>query len=240
MINKVVIAAAGKGTRMLQHSQDKPKHLIEVNGFPFLYYLLDRLKEAGFTEMIVVIGYQPEVMQQALAKIKADFPLTIINQFDKLDGKYGTASPIECVRDLVKGENFVAVYGDSLWSVKDLKKMRIDDNFNYLAGLKSEHPEKYGVLMVDQEHNLITIKEKPQEYVGNLINTGLYKFTPEIFNKIKLIEKSVRGEYELTDAINLLAQEKKVKVNPLNDYWFDFGRPEDIEIVGQFLKNNQK
>jgi NDP-sugar pyrophosphorylase family protein len=240
MINKVVVAAAGKGTRMLHHSQNKPKHLIEVNGRPFIYYLLNRLKQAGFREIIVVIGYQPEIMKQTLSSIKTDFPLTIINQFERSADKYGTALPIECVEAEMGQENFVALYGDSLWSVEDLKKMMIDDNFNYIAGKASDQPEKYGVLMTDDLERLITIKEKPQEFVGNLINTGLYKFTPEIFKKIKLIEKSVRGEYELTDAINLLAKEQKVKVQQINDYWFDFGRPEDIGIVGDFLNCNSK
>ncbi|MBU1037085.1 NTP transferase domain-containing protein [Patescibacteria group bacterium] len=239
MINKVIVAAAGRGTRMLHHSQDKPKHLIEINGKPFLYYLLNRLKEAGFKEIIMVIGYQQKIMKEVLNKFEDQFPVTVVNQFSRLKDKYGTACPIECIEQEINKENFVAVCGDNLWSVADLKSIMIDDNLNYLAGFFSEHPEKYGVLITDENDYLINIKEKPQEFAGNLINAGLYKFTPEIFSKIALTKKSIRGEYELTDAINLLAHEKKVKVKKINDYWLDFGKPDDISVVSKFLKNNK-
>ena len=68
----------------------------------------------------------------------------------------------------------------------------------------------------------------------------MYKFTPEIFDKIFQIEKSSRGEYEITDAISLLAKEKKVKVKKLNDFWMDFGRPEDIIKISRFLNSKCK
>ncbi|MFA5948578.1 MAG: sugar phosphate nucleotidyltransferase, partial [Candidatus Gracilibacteria bacterium] len=78
------------------------------------------------------------------------------------------------------------------------------------------------------------------EFVGNLINTSLYKFTPEIFKTVFKIEKSQRGEYEVTDAISLLAKEKKVKIKKINDFWMDFGRPEDIEKMSNFLNESFK
>ena len=124
MINKVVVAAAGRGTRMLQLGKHKPKHLIEVNGKPFLYYLLKNLKEAGFTEIIMVIGYKKEIIEEFLKKYDGDLNITIINQFEKLgDKKYGTICPVECVKDVIKhDESFMMVMGDNLYSVKDLKK----------------------------------------------------------------------------------------------------------------------
>jgi len=66
----------------------------------------------------------------------------------------------------------------------------------------------------------------------------LYKFTPSIFKKLPQIEKSSRGEYELTDAIDLLAKEKRVKIKEIEDYWLDFGKPEDVETISNFLKHN--
>ena len=115
--------------------------------------------------------------------------------------------------------------------------MNIDDEFYYIAGLKQEHPEKYGVLIEDGDDFLEKIIEKPKEFVGDLINAGLYKFTPEVFEKIFEIKKSPRGEYEITDAISLLAKEKRVKIKKIKDYWHDFGNPEDVEKLSNFLKN---
>ena len=149
--------------------------------------------------------------------------------------EYGTLCPLKCVKDIIK-ENFLMVYGDNLYSVEDLKSFNIDDKYNYVAGFIHKHPEKYGVFVSDNGF-LKEIIEKPKKYVGDLINTGLYKFTPEIFDKISQICKSSRGEYELTDAITLLAKEKKVKIKKIQDYWFDFGNPGDIIKVSKFLKN---
>lgn len=239
MLTKVVVSAAGRGTRMLHLGKEKPKHLIEVAGKPFLYYLLSNLKEAGFKEIIMVIGYKKELMESFLKEYDGQFKITIVNQFEKLGDKYGTACPLECVQELMAlDESFVMVMGDNLYSVKDLKKFFLDDNFNYISGLKHPESSKYGVLIRDGEDYLEKIIEKPTTYVGDLINTGLYKFTPDVFSKIPLIAKSSRGEYEITDAINLLAREKKVKIREIEDFWLDFGKPEDIQTISEFLNHN--
>jgi len=116
--------------------------------------------------------------------------------------------------------------------------MNIEDGYTYIAGFYHRHPEKYGVLFADDGF-LEKIVEKPKEHIGNLINTGLYKFTPEIFEAVNKIKPSVRGEYELTDAVTLLAGKKKVKIKQIQDYWLDFGNPGDIIKICRFLEASQ-
>jgi NDP-sugar pyrophosphorylase family protein len=256
MINKVVVAAAGQGTRMLSLSKDKSKHLICVKNRPFLAYLLDNLVTAGYSDIILVVGFKKDLMEDfkeeflccspAIKKLglnKEEIKIKIIDQHEILGPKekeYGTACPIKCVKDIVKNEEFIYVYGDNLFSAEDLKSMNIDDKFCYIAGILQEHPEKYGVLIEDGEDYLEKIIEKPKEFAGNLINAGLYKFTNEVFDKISEIKKSSRGEYEITDVISLLAKEKKVKIKKIKDYWHDFGNPEDVEKLSNFIKNGCK
>jgi len=245
MVNKVVIAAAGQGTRMMALSENRSKHLINVEHRPFLAYLLDNLIAAGYRDIVLVVGFHKELMeefkkdylmgqQEELVKIK------IVDQYEILGPKekeYGTACPIKCVKDTVNGDDFIYVYGDNLFSVEDLKSMNIDDEFCYIAGLEQEHPEKYGVLIEDGDDFLEEIVEKPTEFVGNLINAGLYKFTHEVFDKISQIKKSPRGEYEITDVISLLAKERRVRIKKIKDYWHDFGNPDDVEKLSNFIKN---
>ena len=237
MIKKVLISAAGRGSRMLDLAKDKPKHLIEVNNKPFLYYLLQNLKIAGFSEVVMVVGYKKEFIENFLEQYKNEFSVTVVNQFEILgENKYGTACPLECVKDILGQENFLSVYGDNLYAVEDLKAFNIDDDYHYVAGLKHESPQNYGVLHTDKDNFLQEIIEKPKDFVGDMINTGLYKFTPEVFDYLDKISQSVRGEYELTDVINLLAKQKKVKTLDLKNIWFDFGKPSDIEKVEQYIK----
>jgi len=250
MIKKVVIAAAGQGTRMLDLSKDKSKHLINVIDRPFLAYLLDNLVIAGYTDIMLVVGYRRELMEEFIKEFlkysapfekpglgKHELKIKIIDQHEILGPKekeYGTACPLKCVKDIK--EPFIFLYGDNLYSVDDLKAMNIDDHYNYVAGMEHAHPEKFGVLITEGEF-LKEIIEKPKEFVGNIINTGPFKFMPEVFEKLDLIEKSPRGEYEITDVISLLAKEKKVKVKKIKDYWMDFGNPDDIKRLSDFIKN---
>lgn len=243
MINKAVVAAAGRGTRMLHLSKDKPKHLIEVNGRPFLEYVLDNLISAGYNEITVVGGYFGNLIEDLIKKYKpqSGCKIKFVDQFKAInpDEKYGTACPLMCdeIKDIIGSSQFLFVSGDNLYAVDDLKSMNIDDDYNYVAGLCSETPEKYGVLVVKNDF-LEKIVEKPKEHIGNLVNAGMYKFTSEIFEKISQIEKSPRGEYEITDAISLLAKENKVKVVKIQKYWKDFGNPNDIVECSKFLKEN--
>src|SRR3989344_3588749 len=181
MIKKVVISAAGQGTRMLQLSEHKSKHLIEVNQRPFLAYLLDNILQAGYTEIIMVVGFREDMIREFLKTyaFEGKTPdIKIENQFDVLGPKekmYGTACPLMCVKDLVGDENFISLVGDNFYTVDQLKAMNQDDEFTYVAGVENDHPEKFGVL-TEKDGLLQSIVEKPKEFVGNLINTSLYKF----------------------------------------------------------------
>jgi tRNA threonylcarbamoyl adenosine modification protein (Sua5/YciO/YrdC/YwlC family) len=257
-IKKVVIAAAGEGTRMLHLTNGKPKHLINVKKRPFLAYLLDNLFLAGYRDLTLIVGYKQELIKDFLAKYKpplkslrkSQYRIRIVSQYEILGPKnkiYGTACPLMCVspfknnnkEEIVGKSQFVYLCGDNLYSARDLKAINTNGKYNYLAGVYNKNPEKYGVLVRDKDL-LKKIVEKPKDFVGNLINVGLYKFTYEIFEKLEKIQKSSRGEYEITDAINLLAKEKKVKIKTIKDYWLDFGNPADVIRISYFLKSFKK
>lgn len=220
---------------MLHLTNNKPKHLIKVKGKPFLSYLLDNLVEAGYNDIIIVAGYRGEKVKKFLEN--SNYPARVVNQFDLLGkNKYGTLCPLECVGHLIGKEDFLLVYGDNIYSSRDMAEFNIEDDYNYVAGFEHPNPRKYGVL-VSNNGFLKEIIEKPKKPMGNLINSGLYKFTPEIFEKISSVSPSARKEYELTDAISLLANEEKVKIKKLEDYWLDFGNPADIIKFTSFYEN---
>ncbi|MEK6969772.1 MAG: sugar phosphate nucleotidyltransferase [Nanoarchaeota archaeon] len=227
---KVVILAAGKGTRMLPLTETIPKVLVKVKGKPFLYYVLKNLQQAGYTEFCLVVGYKKEKIKSFLEEY--GFKAKLVEQKEQL----GTGHALLQVKSFCGKENFISIGGDNLCSVKDFKAIAKEDDYIYVAGIHSESPEKYGVLIKDENNNLIEIKEKPKKFVGNLINTALYKFTPKIFEALEQVKESERREYELPDALTLLAKQGKVKVIKIKDYWLDLGCKEDIPKVEAFLK----
>jgi len=240
MIRKIVIPAAGKGTRMLDLAKDRPKHLITVLEKPFLYYVLSNIQKAGFEEIILVVGHGAEQMEEFTQTDGKEFSLTLVNQFDEMGtDKYGTAMPVLAAQKVVGGDQFVCIYGDNLYSVRDLSAMRnLHDEYDYLSLLQVEHPEKYGVPVLDGDR-VVKIVEKPKEYISDWASIGCYKFTSEIFAACAAVEESERGEYELTDAISERAKQGKVKARKMLDYWLDFGKPEDVETVARFVETGQ-
>lgn len=233
MINKIVISAAGRGTRMGNLTKDIPKPMLEVLGKPFLFYLLENVKKAGFTEIIVVVGYKSKKVEDFLDEY--DSNIKTVNQFEILgEEKYGTACPIMCVEDTIGGENFISINGDNLYSSDDLKAFKIKDSFCYVAGFNENNPKLYSSLITDGDF-VKEIIEKPEEFSGSLINVNLFKFTKDIFKTVDRVGKSIRGEYEITDAINYLAKEREVKFKIMKDYWKDFGRPEDIASIEEMI-----
>ncbi len=229
---QAIILAAGLGKRMIPLTNNMPKPLIPINGKPFLFYLMNNLQDAGFDDFIIVANYKIEMIREFLKQY--GFNAIVVDQKKLL----GTAHAVASAENLIKG-NFVVVMSDNLYSAKDMKRFRINDGMNYVGGLIHNNPEKYGNLLINGDF-LERIAEKPAQKVSNLINTGLYKFSPEIFSAIRKIKKSEREEYEITDAISLLCKKKKVKTIELKDYWMDMGKPDDIPVIEEFLNNHNE
>ncbi len=228
---KVVVLAAGKGTRMKELTEDRAKVMVEIDGRPFFHFLLKNLEKAGFKDVGIIVGYKKETIIDFFGNKFGNLNLTYIEQEEQL----GTGHAAKTARKFAGNENFVLLMGDNLYSPSDLKAVARNDEFCYIAGKAHNNPEKYGVLVKKGEH-LERIVEKPKVFVGNIINTGLYKLTPEIFDALERIRKSPRGEYEITDALTLLAKEGKVKVFLVKDYWLDFGCKEDMPRIASFVK----
>ncbi len=225
---KVVILAAGKGTRMLPLTETIPKVLVEVNGKPFLYYVLRNLQQAGYKDFCLIVGYKKEKIKSFLEEY--GFKAKLIEQKEQL----GTGHALLQAKSFVGQENFIVLGGDNLWSIKDFKLINKEDKFNYISGIKVSDPKGYGVLIAE-DNFLKEIKEKPLKNYGNLINAALYKFTPEIFVELEKTKPSPRGEIELTDAVTVLAKKGLVKIIKA-EWWLDLGKKEDIPKAELFLK----
>lgn len=241
-IQIIVIGAAGRGTRLKHLTQNTPKHLLIVAGQPFLHYVLASARQAGFAKIIVVIGYLAEQMESFLNKWSKDFAteITIVNQPRQVGNKVGTAAVVEAVEQVVDHAPFVFVNGDSLYASDVYAKVMANDGWHRVVGAYHDDPTHYGVIEV-RDGLLERVVEKPKQPLSHFINLGLYAFQPEIFTVVKKAPLSARGEYEIVDALNVLAQEHKVKVEQLAseaDEWVDLGQPGDIARVEQYLREH--
>ncbi|MCX6815800.1 MAG: sugar phosphate nucleotidyltransferase [Candidatus Aenigmarchaeota archaeon] len=230
---KIVILAAGKGVRMNHLTLDRPKPMIEIDNHPFLAYLFEIIHNSGFVDkdIGIVVGYKKEKIVDFLKS--KNLKCKIIEQKEQI----GTAHAIGCAQRFVNKDNFLVIMADNIYSENDIMSIKKDDDFCYMAGYHHDDPRRFGII-VEKDGFVEKLVEKPDHPPSNMINTGLYKFTPEIFEAIKTIHKSPRGEYEITDAIMLLAKKKKVRVIHAKT-WIDLGKPEDIEKVEEFLRKRK-
>lgn len=225
---KALILAAGKGTRMMPLTKHKPKCLIEVNGKPFLHYVLESLDKAGIEDIYMVVGEKMSMVEEFVEEFSDDVKLII--QEERLGTGHAVLQAKEHIDD-----NFLILMADNLYSPEDILKMMKYDEFTYVAGYPSDHPQDYGVL-IPKNGFLKEIIEKPKKPPSNLVNVGLYKATPEIFNYLEKVEKSPRGEYELTDAITMLCDQDKVKHIKLDKYWIDMSIKEQLPEISKKVK----
>lgn len=229
MIFTAVIMAAGKGTRMGELTKRTPKHLLPVLGRPFLEHTFDRLRAAGFRRIVVCVQYLAEAFDHY-----ASDDIVIVRQPD--NGKYGTAAVIEAVRSTVGEQPFACIAGDNLYSTVDLKKASVDSSSTWIGGFRTAAWRGMGILKQTDEGYLDQIIEKPTTFVGDLVNASLYRFGPAIYQAVESITPSIRGEYEITDAINLIAKQELVNVFELEERWFDLTVPDDIQKIERALQ----
>ena len=234
---KAVVLAAGEGTRLKPITLTRPKHLIKVGGKPLLEHCLNALKAVGIEETLIVIHYMGDAIRTYFGDGK-NFGLRIsyVEQKEVL----GTGNAVSIAEPYVK-EDFVLVYGDLLFSVDALKKVvaihEREKPAATMAVVPVEKPENYGIVELETSH-VKNIIEKPSRDKAptNLANAGIYIFSTEIFEKIKQTKASVRGEWEITDAISLLLKEKTVLgVEISKDEWLDIGRPWDLLKANRWI-----
>jgi UDP-N-acetylglucosamine diphosphorylase/glucosamine-1-phosphate N-acetyltransferase len=228
---KAVVLAAGEGQRLRPLTYTRPKHMIQVAGKPLLEHLLAALKEAGLTDIVMVVNYKAERIREYFGDGR-NFGLKI--EYAHQKEMRGTANAFGLAENHVKGD-FVAVYGDLLVTsdaIKaGLKLHKKERPAVTMTILRVERPEEYGVIKVDGKR-VTQIVEKPSVEVaaGNPINAGIYVFSPEIFETIKRTKDSPRGEQEVTDSVRMLieADRKVVAAEISGKEWRDVGRPWDL------------
>ena len=229
---KAVLLAAGEGVRLLPLTATRPKHLIKVAGKPILQYCLEAVKNAGLNEVIIVTHYMGEAIRQYFGSgEELGLQISYVEQKAVL----GTGNAASVAEPFVE-DDFVLIYGDLLFgqdAVKTVLQSYKRGNTAAVMGVVPvDRPESYGIIELDEGKRVKRIVEKPapRQAPSNLANAGVYVFSREVFEKIKQTQSSIRGEWELTDAITLLASEGKtvLAAELSKDDWFDVGRPWDL------------
>jgi UDP-N-acetylglucosamine diphosphorylase / glucose-1-phosphate thymidylyltransferase / UDP-N-acetylgalactosamine diphosphorylase / glucosamine-1-phosphate N-acetyltransferase / galactosamine-1-phosphate N-acetyltransferase len=229
---KAVILAAGEGVRLQPITSTRPKHLIKVGGKPILKHCLNAIKTARITETVVVVHYMPDSIRRCIGD-GGDSGMKI--EYVEQKAVAGTGDAVSTAEPYVK-EDFLLVYGDLLFSSAAVKRVVELHSKKKpavtMAVVPVDEPEDYGIVEIDEEGRVKSLTEKPsrEKAKSNLANAGIYVFSTDIFGKAKEISPSSRGEWEVTDAISKLIDEKRTVLSTTlpSGEWVDIGRPWDL------------
>ncbi len=225
-------SAACNGARPLDR-------LVEVDGRPILTHCFDRLTDLDAEELIVVVGYRAEDIVDQYGEEYEGIPITYRKQEEQL----GLAHALNTVEDLVGGE-FMLMLGDNVFEanlddvVRRQRENRVDAAF-LVEEVPYDEASRYGVCVTNEYGEITDVVEKPDDPPSNLVMTGFYTFTPAIFHATKLVEPSDWGEYELSDAIDLLIQSgRTIDAIGLDGWRIDVGYPEDRDEAERRLRGS--
>lgn len=225
-----LILAGGQGTRLKDVTGGIPKPMVDVNGKPFIYYLMERLVKQGCSNITLSLCYRADYI---IDKIENDNPVPCKIDYCIEPQPLGTGGAIKFAMSKIKSNNCLILNGDTISEINYQSMINLSENSDLvISGMYVPDTSRYGTLLVDSDNNLISMCEKGKSGEG-IINSGVY-----YLNKSKILNyHSDIFSFE-TDFIKSL--HTKIKTFISNGYFIDIGIPEDYyKACRDFSSNNQ-
>jgi glucose-1-phosphate thymidylyltransferase len=237
---KAVVPSGGEGSRLRPITHTNAKQLIPIANKPILFSALEAIRDAGITEVGIVVGSTAPEVENAVGYGDAwGLSVTYLHQEQPL----GIAHAVGLARKFVGDEPFVVYLGDNVLLqgvasfVQDFERTRPNAQI-YLKQVTE--PEHFGVAVLEGDR-VVRLVEKPQTFVSDLALVGVYLFDPTVFDAIDRLKPSWRNEYEITEAIqHLIDDGRTVRAEMVSGWWKDTGRPEDLLEANKMMLTNQE
>lgn len=225
---KALILSGGRGTRLRPITHTAAKQLVPVANKPILFYAIEAMKEAGITEVGIVVGdTQAEVRAAVGTGDRWGVNVTYLPQ----DKPLGLAHAVKISEEFMNGEPFVMFLGDNLIrdGVASFVQRYVQSGANAQILLAHvPNPQEFGVAELS-EGRVVRLIEKPKNPPSDLALVGVYMFDSNVFKAVNAIKPSARGELEITDAIQYLIENGfKVESKVVEGWWKDTGKLEDM------------
>ena len=233
---KALVLAGGSGTRLRPITHTSAKQLVPVANKPVLFYGLEAIRDAGITEVGIVVGdTEPEIRSAVGTGQAFGLKVTYIRQSAPL----GLAHAVLVAREFLGDDDFVMYLGDNFIVggitalVEEFQATRPDAHIMLTA---VADPRQFGVAQLDGAGQLIGLEEKPQQPKSDLALVGVYLFTPTVHEAVAGLAPSGRGELEITEAIQrLVTNGCKVTSTIISGYWKDTGNVADMLEVNRMV-----
>jgi glucose-1-phosphate thymidylyltransferase len=227
---KGLILAGGSGTRLRPITYTGAKQLVPVANRPIIFYVVDKLVEAGILDIGVVVSHESskEIKNSLGDGSHWGVKFTFIQQ----DKPLGLAHAVGISHGFLGEEDFCLFLGDNLIGssiTQEAQTFQSSSSDAFLMLKKIPDPSSCGVVELGTDGSIIGLEEKPKNPKSDLALIGVYFFRKSIFPLINSLSPSPRGEYEITDAISSLIQSgKQVSYGMMNSWWLDTGKKDDL------------
>jgi glucose-1-phosphate thymidylyltransferase len=232
---KGLILSGGKGTRLRPITYTSAKQLVPVANKPVLFYAIEYLRDAGITDIGIVVGDTRAEIRAAVGDgSRWGVRVTYVEQPEPL----GLAHAVKVAEPFLQGDRFVMILGDNVIEggiTPYVDAFRASSSNALVILTPVDDPQNFGVAEL-QDGRIVRLVEKPKEPRSNLALVGIYMFDHHVFEAVHAIKPSARGELEITDAIQYLLDHGRA-VEPVvhQGWWFDTGKMEDLLAVNRCL-----
>lgn len=221
---KGIILAGGTGSRLYPLTKVTNKHLLPIGSFPMIHYPILSMTNAGIRDIMIISGTGHVGDMIALLGSGSEYECEFT--FKVQDRPDGIAGALRLCKNFVGDDNCLVILGDNIFErdlSNDIKTFNCDAKFFFK---EVEDPERYGVGTFTKDNSLVEIEEKPKRPKSNLGCVGIYMYNNKVFDAIKNVKKSPRGEYEISSVNTYMLKNHKCGYTILEDFWKDAGTME--------------
>lgn len=230
---KGIVLAGGLGTRLYPLTHVTNKHLLPVFDRPMIFYPIATLVSAGISEIMVVTGGPHAGHFMRVLKNGEELGIKHL-EYAYQEREGGIAEALALAEDFADGGPVTVILGDNTTDA-DIKEAIEKFDKGALVFLKKVHdPERFGVPVFDEHGKIVSIEEKPKKPKSQYAVTGLYIYDYTVFEKIKTLKPSDRGELEITDVNNLYIKENRLAWTELKGFWSDAGTFESLYLANAY------
>lgn len=232
---KGVILAGGTGSRLFPLTKVTNKHLLPVGQYPMIYHPIYKLINAGLTEILIVTGTEHMGDVVSLLGSGKDFGCRFTYKVQDEAG--GIAQALGLAENFAAGDAVSVILGDNIFEDELSEAVGAYSGKGAQILLKEVHdPSRYGVAELDGD-TVISIEEKPKNPKTNWAVTGVYMYDAGVYDLIRTLKPSARGELEITDVNNFYIQKGLMQSSKMKGWWTDAGTHESLETANQLVKS---
>lgn len=236
---KGIVLAGGLGTRLHPLTLITNKHLLPVYDKPMILYPLETLHRAGLDEIMVVCGKEHGGHFMSFLGSGKEYGVKI--SYALQHGSGGIAEALGLAEDFSDEEKIAVILGDNIFEddfTAEVQKFEKENGAKVFIKEVS-NPHRFGVAEI-KDNKIINIEEKPKEPKSNLVTVGFYLYSPDIFQKIKKLKPSARGELEITDAHNMYIKDGHMSYGLVKGFWSDAGTFDSLLKTANWVENKTK